>query len=109
MKHSQPLGLALVFGIVCALLLGGRAAQARSLEPGPALDLAPSAALDPLGDPLTLTVTVGVGPGPCATTPAITVPAGTQVNYCYTLVNHTSYTLTRHTLGDTHLESIFAD
>lgn len=46
-----------------------------------------------------LTKTVGTGPE-CATTNEITVPAGTQVTYCYTVGNTGSRNLITHTLVD---------
>jgi hypothetical protein len=50
-----------------------------------------------------LVKTVGTTPGVCATTGEITVPAGTQVFYCYTVINTGDVTLNLHRLVDDQL------
>lgn len=58
---------------------------------------------------IALTKTVGLDANTCATTSAITAPAGTEVTYCYEVLNTGSLTLTRHTLSDDRLGSILTD
>jgi|GEM_PF-1344800 len=68
--------------------------------------------------PVTLTVqaepaieivkTVGVDPGVCSTESSITVPAGTEVYYCYTVTNTGDVTLNFHDLVDDQLGTIFS-
>jgi hypothetical protein len=58
---------------------------------------------------ISLDKTVGTDPGVCATTDAITVPAGyggTDVYYCYTVTNTGDLTLTLHDLVDSNLGPI---
>lgn len=57
---------------------------------------------------IVVTKTVGTTPGVCATTNAITVPAGTDVYYCYAVGNTGNLTLNLHDLTDSELGSIFA-
>ncbi len=52
--------------------------------------------------------TVGTDPSTCATTSSITVPAGTEVYYCYTVENTGDLTLNLHDLVDDQLGTIFA-
>jgi hypothetical protein len=66
-----------------------------------------------IGEPqvpsIAMTKTVGLDPGVCATTDAITVPAGyggTDVYYCYTVTNTGDLTLTLHDLVDSNLGPI---
>ncbi len=47
-----------------------------------------------------MTKTVGTDPAVCATTDAITVTAGTEVVYCFTVANTGALTLTSHLLDD---------
>ncbi|MCC7361946.1 MAG: hypothetical protein IT317_20850 [Anaerolineales bacterium] len=118
MHKRLPLLAALAFGLACALLLGGRVAQARGAPPsaGPVigeLTLGPAAPIGPaspggLGG-LVLTTTAGLNPGVCAVTQAITVPAGTLVTFCYQVRNTGSVTLTAHTLRDQLTDPIIAD
>ncbi len=110
--RSSPLVLALVFVAATLLLLGGRAAQAHEAAPPAPLTSAPTseplvvtaadpAAAAPAGGPaLLLATTVGLDPNCLGATEAITVPAGTQVTFCYQVTNLTGYTLTAHTLRD---------
>jgi subtilisin-like proprotein convertase family protein len=51
--------------------------------------------------------TVGTAPGVCAATSTITVPAGTTVYYCYTVMNTGNVTLNLHDLSDNELGPIF--
>ena len=53
-----------------------------------------------------LNKTVGTVPGVCATTNKITVPAGTEVYYCYQIENTGDVTLTYHSLVDTELGTL---
>jgi len=53
--------------------------------------------------------TVGTTPGVCAVTTSIDVPAGTQVFYCYTVINTGDVTLNLHDLVDDQLGPIFMD
>ncbi|MGH2541928.1 MAG: DUF7507 domain-containing protein [Ardenticatenaceae bacterium] len=57
---------------------------------------------------ITLEKTVGVDPSGCATTDEITIPAGTEVTYCYRATNTGDITLTNHTLVDSELGVILA-
>ena len=58
---------------------------------------------------ITLTKTVGTDPGLCATTPAITVTAGTEVYYCYEVTNTGGRALARHSLDDSELGNLLND
>ncbi len=51
--------------------------------------------------------TVGTNPATCAATDEITVPAGTEVYYCYTVTNTGDVTLNLHDLDDSELGNIF--
>jgi hypothetical protein len=51
--------------------------------------------------------TVGTTPGVCALTTSIDVPAGTQVFYCYTVINTGDVTLNLHNLVDSKLGPLF--
>jgi 3D (Asp-Asp-Asp) domain-containing protein len=52
--------------------------------------------------------TVGTDPGVCGTESSITVPAGTEVYYCYTVTNTGDATLNLHTLVDDQLGTLFS-
>jgi hypothetical protein len=56
---------------------------------------------------IALVKTVGTTPGVCALTTSIDVPAGTQVFYCYTVINTGDVTLNLHNLVDDKLGPIF--
>jgi hypothetical protein len=56
---------------------------------------------------IALIKTVGTTPGVCALTTSIDVPAGTQVFYCYTVINTGDVTLNLHNLVDSKLGPIF--
>lgn len=59
------------------------------------------AAATPLGAGIELQVTVGTEPPPaCGTASSLDVVIGEQVNYCFTVTNHTDQTLTHHSLND---------
>jgi hypothetical protein len=61
---------------------------------------------------ISLNKTVGLDPGVCATTDAITIPAGyggTTVYYCYEVTNTGTVALPLHTLDDSELGNIFTD
>lgn len=58
---------------------------------------------------LTLQKTVGLSPETCASADAITVTAGTEVTYCYTVTNTSPFTFTRHDLVDDKLGVILND
>ena len=58
---------------------------------------------------IVLTKTVGLDPNVCATTDDITVPANTDVTYCYEVENTGSVTLNLHDLDDSELGNIFTD
>lgn len=61
-----------------------------------------------VGPRIHLTKTVGSDPSTCATTKAITVPAGTDVTYCYKVENKGTLTLSRHYLDDDKLGAILS-
>ena len=54
----------------------------------------------PLQPAIVVTKTVGTDPTTCATTDAITVPAGSVVYYCYQVENTGNVTFTTHTVVD---------
>jgi hypothetical protein len=58
---------------------------------------------------ISLEKTAGLDPGTCAGTNAITVTAGTDVTYCYTMTNSTGITLSKHDLFDDKLGIILLD
>ncbi len=58
---------------------------------------------------IVLTKTVGTDPAACATTDEITVVAGTQVDYCYTVQNTGGVSLTVHSLLDDQLGTLLND
>jgi hypothetical protein len=62
--------------------------------------------LPPLPASIRLTKTVGTSPG-CATTDSITVPAGTQVFYCYEVGNTGAFAFLTHTLVDDQFGVLF--
>jgi predicted extracellular nuclease len=66
------------------------------------LDLIPATAS------IVLTKTVGTAAGVCAATDEITVAAGADVYYCYTVTNTGNLTLYQHDLADSELGAIFA-
>jgi uncharacterized repeat protein (TIGR01451 family) len=53
-----------------------------------------------------LVKTVGLDPNVCATTDVITVPVGTDVTYCFTVMNTGDVTLTVHNLVDSELGNL---
>lgn len=55
---------------------------------------------------ITLEKTVGLDPNVCATTDTITAGAGTNVTYCYKVINTGGVTLTHHNVDDSELGSI---
>ena len=55
---------------------------------------------------IALAKTVGTDPSTCATTDEITVPANTDVTYCYAVENTGNQTLTRHDLMDSELGAL---
>lgn len=56
-----------------------------------------------------LVKTVGTQAGVCSEADAITVAAGTEVTYCYTVENSGNVTLNFHTLEDSELGILFSD
>ena len=71
-----------------------------------ATDVATVTALPPVPS-ITLAKTVGTNPEVCATTDAITLPAGgSSVTYCYDVTNTGDVTLSFHDLVDTHLGAL---
>jgi hypothetical protein len=72
----------------------GSGRQLRAVEPGPAL---------------LVTKTVGLIRNVCADTSAVTVTAGTQVFYCYNVLNTGSITLSRQTVVDDQLGTLLKD
>lgn len=62
--------------------------------------------LTPAQASIVLTKTVGTDPLTCATTASITAPAGTNVTYCYTVVNTGNLTLNVHDLADSELGNL---
>ncbi len=116
--RKHPYALALAFGLASWLLLSGRAAQAREVPPpeGPTmgeLQLDPASADADAGPAvftgLIVTETVGLSPNVCATTTAITVPAGTLVTLCYRLYNDSGSLLNTHNLHDTLTDGLLND
>ncbi|HSH02836.1 MAG TPA: proprotein convertase P-domain-containing protein [Anaerolineae bacterium] len=66
--------------------------------------------LCPLSDAdVTLNYTVGLNPSTCADTSSINVPPNTTVYHCYTIVNNSTTTLTRHDLESTPFGTILDD
>lgn len=66
-----------------------------------------STALEQTVEPATLDVAVTLSTDPppaCGATPDLAVVAGTQVNYCFTVTNHTAETLRYHTLSSGRYE-----
>ena len=62
-----------------------------------------------LSDPaIVLAKTVGTDPLVCATTDEITVPAGTDVTYCYEVTNTSDVTLNFHDLVDSELGTLLS-
>ena len=57
---------------------------------------------------ITLSKTVGTDPLVCATTDEITVPAGTDVTYCYEVTNTGNVTLNLHDLDDSELGNLLS-
>ncbi len=62
--------------------------------------------LTPAAASIVLTKTVGTDPLACAATDDITVPAGTNVTYCYSVENTGNLTLHRHDLADSKLGAL---
>jgi subtilisin-like proprotein convertase family protein len=60
------------------------------------------------GPAISLTKTVGTDAGVCAVTDSITIPAGVDVTYCYTVENTGDETLNLHDLVDSELGSILS-
>lgn len=58
---------------------------------------------------ISLNKTVGTDPNACAATDTITVPAGTEVTYCYEVTNNGPISLTLHSLEDTDLGVILSN
>ena len=58
---------------------------------------------------ITLTKTVGTVPGVCAATDAISVPAGTEVYYCYQAENTGDVTFEVHSLADNVLGQVLSN
>lgn len=56
---------------------------------------------------ISLSKTVGTTPGVCATTTSITVPAGTEVYYCFQAQNTGDVTFNYHDLDDDQLGTVF--
>ena len=65
----------------------------------------------PQGDGISLAVTLGTDPteGACGTDTTLSVTAGDQVNYCYTVTNGADETLHFSTLADDVVGTIFTD
>jgi len=64
--------------------------------------------IPPQAPAIELAKTVGTEAGVCATTDAITVPAGTTVYYCYEVTNTGNVELTTHDLADDQVGTIFS-
>jgi predicted extracellular nuclease/subtilisin-like proprotein convertase family protein len=64
--------------------------------------------LTPAAASIVVTKTVGIDPSVCATTDNITVPAGTDVTYCYEVANTGTLTLNFHDLDDSELGSLLS-
>ncbi len=62
---------------------------------------------EPSAPAIELVKTVGTDPGVCAPDSNITVPAGTEVYYCYTVTNTGDVTLNLHDLVDDQLGTLF--
>jgi hypothetical protein len=67
-----------------------------------------TASVDVIEAAIELVKTVGLNPEVCATTDVITVPVGTEVTYCFTVLNTGDITLTVHDLSDSALGDLFA-
>lgn len=61
------------------------------------------------GPSLIVTKTVGLDPGNCATNDTITVTRGTQVVYCYFVLNTGTVTFSYQSVVDSHLGVLLAD
>ncbi len=68
----------------------------------------PVVACEPPNPAITLAKTVGTDPLVCATTDEITVPAGTDVTYCYEVTNTGDVTLNLHDLDDSELGNLLS-
>ena len=98
----------------CAIALSALAAIAllallAPKAPQPVLaDSTGGAARHPAAEDATLilTKTVGIEPGVCSATDAITVAGGTEVTYCYQVLNAGPITLGMHDLVDSELGDI---
>ncbi len=108
MKTTRFLA-ALVFLLVALL---GDAASVASQEAGPEpqVDTPNPVREEKRALPgITLNKTVGTDQSICAVTDLITVPAGTDVTYCYEVTNTGDVTLTLHDLVDSELGTILND
>jgi subtilisin-like proprotein convertase family protein len=63
----------------------------------------------PANPAITLDKTVGTDPNACAVTDQITVPAGTEVTYCYEVTNTGDVEFNTHTLVDSELGTILSN
>jgi uncharacterized repeat protein (TIGR01451 family) len=68
-----------------------------------------SATVDVLWPEIELNKTVGLDPNACATTDSISVPVGTEVTYCFEVVNTGEETLVLHDLVDSELGALLED
>jgi subtilisin-like proprotein convertase family protein len=73
-----------------------------------ATDMATVTVQSAIGPAIVLTKTVGTDPLVCATTDVLTVPAGTEVTYCYEVENTGDVTLNLHDLDDSELGSLLS-
>ncbi|MCL4870288.1 MAG: proprotein convertase P-domain-containing protein [Anaerolineae bacterium] len=76
---------------------------------GLAIDDVSVTACMPVNPAVNVTKTVGTDASICAATNNITVPAGTEVTYCYTVQNSGDITLTHHTVEDSELGTLIAN
>lgn len=80
------------------------AANSGNLAGGWCLELTPL----PLPQ-ISLSMGVGTDPAICASSDRLTVSAGEEITYCYTVVNEGNVTLDRHHLADTNLGILLDD
>ena len=80
-------------------------------NPGPTdvVTATDTAAVSVLLPEISLEKTVGTDPTACAVTDSISVPAGTDVTYCFEVTNTGSVTLTQHNLADSTLGILLDD
>ena len=80
-----------------------------SVYPTRTVSFTDTATVNVVNPSIVMTKTVGTDPATCATTDNITVAAGTDVYYCYTVTNNGDVTLPLHDLVDDKLGTLLDD